>query len=162
MPVVGFTHILHVYIYVSTTLRTVPTDLEEAARVAGIPLLKVALRVTLPLVWPSIAISAVLIFFTGFELLGLPYVLGDQDGRMVLATFLYKYNTPLGKPAYQFMAMVVTVIMMITVPLVSLQRYMLKSVERYSTIGGKATRSGIIPLGRSRCLAFAATCFGTL
>ncbi|WP_297323156.1 iron ABC transporter permease [uncultured Bartonella sp.] len=156
MTVVGLTHIPHVYIYVSTTLRTVPSDLEEAARVAGASPLKVALRVTLPLVWPSVAISAVLIFFLGFELFGLPYVLGDQDGRMVLATYLYKYNTLLGKPAYQFMAVVVIVIMMITVPLVILQRYMLKSVERYSTIGGKATRSGIIPLGRSGYLAFAA------
>lgn len=156
MTVVGLTHIPHVYIYVSTTLRTVPSDLEEAARVAGASPLKVALRVTLPLVWPSIAISAVLIFFLGFELFGLPYVLGDQDGRMVLATYLYKYNTLLGKPAYQFMAVVVIVIMMITVPLVILQRYMLKSVERYSTIGGKATRSGIIPLGRLGYLAFAA------
>lgn len=156
MTVVGLTHIPHVYIYVATTLRTVPSDLEEAARVAGASPIKVALRVTLPLVWPSIAISAVLIFFLGFELFGLPYVLGDQDGRMVLATYLYKYNTLLGKPAYQFMAVVVIFIMLITVPLVVLQRRMLKSVERYSTIGGKATRSGIIPLGRWGYVALAA------
>lgn len=156
LTVVGLTHIPHVYIYVATTLRTVPSDLEEAARVAGASPLTVALRVTLPLVWPSIAISAVLIFFLGFELFGLPYVLGDQDGRMVLATYLYKYNTLLGKPAYQFMAVVVVCIMAITVPLVVLQRRMLKSVERYSTIGGKATRSGIIPLGRFGLVALAA------
>lgn len=156
LTVVGLTHIPHVYIYVATTLRTVPSDLEEAARVAGASPLKVALRVTLPLVWPSIAVSAVLIFFLGFELFGLPYVLGDQDGRMVLATYLYKYNTLLGKPAYQFMAVVVIFIMLITIPLVVLQRRMLKSVERYSTIGGKATRSGIIPLGRWGYVALAA------
>lgn len=35
---------------------------------------------------------------------------------------------------------------MITVPLVILQRRMLKSAERYSTISGKATRSSTIPL----------------
>ncbi len=146
MTVVGLTHIPHVYIYVSTALRTVPSDLEEAARVTGSSPFKVAHRVTLPLVWPSIAVSAVLVFFLGFELFGLPYVLGDQDGRMVLATYLYKYNTLLGKPAYQFMAVVVVFIMMITVPLVILQRRMLKSAERYSTISGKATRSSTIPL----------------
>lgn len=155
LTVVGLTHIPHVYIYVATTLRTVPSDLEEAARVAGASPLTVALRVTLPLVWPSIAVSAVLIFFLGFELFGLPYVLGDQDGRMVLATYLYKYNTLLGKPAYQFMAVVVVCIMAITVPLVVLQRRMLKSVERYSTIGGKAARSGIIPLGHLGYVALA-------
>jgi len=148
MTVVGLTHIPHVYIYVSTALRTVPSDLEEAARVAGASPIKVALRITLPLVWPAVAISAVLIFFLGFELFGLPYVLGDQDGRMVLATYLYKYNTLLGRPAYQFMAVIVICIMFITLPLVVLQRRMLQSVERYSTIGSKATRSTVIPLGR--------------
>lgn len=166
MTVVGLTHIPHVYIYVSTALRTVSSDLEEAARVAGASPIQVALRITLPLVWPAVAISAVLVFFLGFELFGLPYVLGDQDGRMVLATYLYKYNTLLGRPAYQFMAVVVIAIMLITLPLVVLQRRMLKSVERYSTIGSKAARSTVIPLGRWRYLALAAIvawlCFAVL
>lgn len=150
---VGLTHIPHVYVYVSTTLRTVPADLEEAARIAGASAFKVATRVTLPLVWPSVAVSAVLVFFLGFELFGLPYVLGDQEGRLVLATYLYKFNTLFGKPAYQLMAVVVICIMLMTLPLVMLQRRMLKSLDRYSTIGGKAARPGLIPLGRLRYVA---------
>lgn len=154
--VVGLSHVTHVYIYVSTALRTVPSDLEEAARVAGGSPLTVATKITLPLVWPSIAVSAVLVAFLGFELFGLPYVLGDQDGRMVLATYLYKFNTLLGRPAYQLMAVVVIFIMLITLPLVMLQRRMLRTAQRYSTIGGKATRAHLVPLGRWRWIAFAA------
>ncbi|CAM3894913.1 ABC transporter permease [Paracoccus yeei] len=153
--VVGLTHVPHVYIYVSTALRTVPSDLEEAARVAGGTPLTVATRVTLPLVWPSIAVSAVLVAFLGFELFGLPYVLGDQDGRLVLATYLYKYNSLLGRPAYQLMAVVVVFLMLVTLPLVLLQRRMLRSAQRYSTIGGKATRSHLVPLGPWKWVAFA-------
>lgn len=153
--VVGLTHVPHVYIYVSTALRTVPSDLEEAARVAGGTPLTVATRVTLPLVWPSIAVSAVLVAFLGFELFGLPYVLGDQDGRLVLATYLYKYNNLLGRPAYQLMAVVVVFLMLVTLPLVLLQRRMLRSAQRYSTIGGKATRSHLVPLGPWKWVAFA-------
>lgn len=153
--VVGLTHVPHVYIYVSTALRTVPSDLEEAARVAGGSPLTVATRVTLPLVWPSIAVSAVLVAFLGFELFGLPYVLGDQDGRLVLATYLYKYNSLLGRPAYQLMAVVVVFLMLVTLPLVLLQRRMLRSAQRYSTIGGKATRSHLVPLGPWKWVAFA-------
>lgn len=153
--VVGLTHVPHVYIYVATALRTVPSDLEEAARVAGGSPLTVATKVTLPLVWPSIAVSAVLVAFLGFELFGLPYVLGDQDGRLVLATYLYKFNTLLGRPAYQLMAVVVIFIMLVTLPLVMLQRRMLKSAQRYSTIGGKATRAHLVALGAWKWVALA-------
>lgn len=155
MLVVALTHVPHVYIYVSTALRTVPSDLEEAARVAGGSPLTVALKVTLPLVWPSVAVSAVLVAFLGFELFGLPYVLGDQDGRLVLATYLYKFNTLLGRPAYQLMAVVVIFIMLATLPLVMLQRRMLRSAQRYSTIGGKAGRSHLVPLGPWKWVALA-------
>jgi len=57
-------------------------------------------------------------FFLGFEFFGLPYVLEDREGRLVLATYPYKFNTLLGKTAYQLMAVVV-IIMLITLPLVS-------------------------------------------
>lgn len=153
--VVALTHVPHVYIYVATALRTVPSDLEEAARVAGASPMQVATKVTLPLVWPSIAVSAVLVAFLGFELFGLPYVLGDQDGRLVLATYLYKFNTLLGRPAYQLMAVVVIFIMLVTLPLVMLQRRMLRSAQRYATIGGKAARPHRVPLGPWKWVALA-------
>ncbi|WP_018260917.1 ABC transporter permease [Methylobacterium sp. WSM2598] len=151
--VVGLTHIPHVYIYVSAALRTVPSDLEEAARVAGARPLMVATRVTLPLVWPSIAVSAVLIFFIGFELFGLPYVLGDPEGRLVLATYLYKLTSRLGTPSYQLMAVVVLAIMLFTLPLVLIQRRLLRSVERHATLRGKAARPHLVPLGAWRWVA---------
>jgi iron(III) transport system permease protein len=153
--VVALTHVPHIYIYVATALRTVPSDLEEAARVAGASPVEVAAKVTLPLVWPSIAVSAVLVAFLGFELFGLPYVLGDQDGRLVLATYLYKFNTLLGRPAYQLMAVVVIFIMLVTLPLVLLQRRMLRSAQRYATIGGKAARLHLVPLGPWKWVALA-------
>lgn len=150
----GLTHIPHVYIYVAAALRTVPSDLEEAARITGAGPLEVAWRVTLPLVWPSIIVSAVLIFFLGFELFGLPYVLGDPEGRLVLATYLYKLTSFLGTPSYQLMAVVVIAIMMFTFPLVVIQRRILRHVERFSTIYGKAGRSRLVDLGNWRLIAF--------
>jgi iron(III) transport system permease protein len=153
--VVGLTHIPHVYIYVSAALRTVPSDLEEAARVAGARPLAVATGITLPLVWPSIAGRAVLIFFLGFELFGLPYVLGDPEGRLVLSTYLYKLTSRLGTPSYQLMAVVVIAIMLITLPLVLMQRRLMRSVERHTTVRGKAARPHLVPLGPWRWVALA-------
>jgi iron(III) transport system permease protein len=154
--VVGLTHVPHVYIYVAAALRTVPSDLEEAARVAGGRPLGVAFGVTLPLVWPAIAVSGVLVFFLGFELFGLPYVLGDPEGRLVLATYLYKLTSRLGTPSYQLMAVVVIAIMLFTLPLVLLQQRLLRSAERYATLRGKAGRAHLVPLGAWRFAALAA------
>lgn len=51
--------------------RNAPRTPRLAARAGGSPL-TVAMKVTLPLVWPSVAVSAVLVAFLGFELFGLP------------------------------------------------------------------------------------------
>ena len=70
--IVALTHVPHVYLYVAAALRLVPSDSEEAARVAGAGPWRTALTVTLPMVLPSIGVGAVLVFFLGFELFGLP------------------------------------------------------------------------------------------
>ena len=80
--------------------------------------LRVAFAVSLPMVRPAIAFSAVLVFFLGFELFGLPLVLGDPEGRLVLTTYLYKLTNILGTPSYQLMAVVVVVIGVVAAPLV--------------------------------------------
>jgi iron(III) transport system permease protein len=135
-----------------------PSDLEEVARTAGASPFKVATSVTLPLVLPAIGASAVLMFFLGFELFGLPYVLGDPEGRLVLSTYLYKLTARLGTPSYQLMAVVVVAIMLVTLPLVMLQRRILKNVERYVSVRGKAARPRAVPLGSWRWAAFALIC----
>ena len=154
--IVALTHVPHVYLYVAAALRLVPSDIEEAARVAGAGPWRTALTVTLPMVLPSIGVGAVLVFFLGFELFGLPYVLGDPEGRLVLSTYLYKLTTRLGTPSYQLMAVVVVAIMVVTLPLVTLQRLVTAQARRYATVRGKAVRARLVPLGRWRWLAFAA------
>ena len=154
--IVALTHVPHVYLYVAAALRLVPSDSEEAARVAGAGPWRTALTVTLPMVLPSIGVGAVLVFFLGFELFGLPYVLGDPEGRLVLSTYLYKLTTRLGTPSYQLMAVVVVAIMVVTLPLVTLQRLVTAQARRYATVRGKAVRARLVPLGRWRWLAFAA------
>ena len=64
--------------------------MEEAARVVA---------VSLPMVRPAISFAAVLVFFLGFELFGLPLVLGDPEGRLVLTTYLYKLTKSWARPA---------------------------------------------------------------
>ena len=153
--IAGLTHIPHVYLYASSTLRSIGADLEEAARVAGAGAGRIALTISLPLIAPALVYSGVLVFFLGFELFGLPLILGDPEGLLVLSTYLYKLTNRLGVPSYQLMAVVAVVIMLIAFPLVALQRRLLGVANRYVSVRGKASRSSPLRIGAWRWGALA-------
>ncbi|HEX6136083.1 MAG TPA: iron ABC transporter permease [Casimicrobiaceae bacterium] len=154
--IAGLTHVPNVYIYASSALKNLGSDVEEAARVAGASPFRVAVSVSLPLIMPALLFAAVLVFFLGIELFGLPLVLGDPEGHLVLSTYLYKLTNKLGTPSYHLMAAVAVCIIALTVPLVLLQRRLLQNVRKYATIKGKAGRVRELPLGRWKWLAVAA------
>ena len=153
--IAGLTHVPNVYVYASSALKSLGSDVEEAARVIGASPFRVALGVSLPLIMPSLLFSAVLVFFLGFELFGLPLVLGDPEGILVLSTYLYKLTNKLGTPSYHLMAAVAMCIVAITFPLVLLQRQLLKNARKYASIKGKAGRMRELPLGKWKWLAVA-------
>ena len=153
--IAGLTHVPNVYIYATSALKNLGSDVEEAARSAGASPFRVAVSVSLPLIMPSLLFSAVLVFFLGFELFGLPLVLGDPEGILVLSTYLYKLTNKLGTPSYHLMAAVAICIVAITVPLVLIQRRLLVGARKYATIKGKAGRMRELPLGPWAWLAFA-------
>jgi iron(III) transport system permease protein len=151
--IAGLTHVPNVYVYASAALKNLGSDVEEAARVSGASPFRVAATVSLPLIMPSLLFSAVLVFFLGFELFGLPLVLGDPEGILVLSTYLYKLTNKLGVPSYHLMAAVAACIVAVTFPLVLLQRHLLKSARKYASIRGKAGRLRELPLGPWKWLA---------
>src|SRR6476661_661749 len=153
--IAGLTHVPNVYIYASSALKSLGSDVEEAARVAGASPFRVAVSVSLPLIAPALLFSAVLVFFLGIELFGLPLVLGDPEGHLVLSTYLYKLTNKLGTPSYHLMAAVAVCIVAMTIPLVLLQRRLLQNARRYATIKGKAGRIRDLPLGRWKWFAIA-------
>jgi len=157
--IAGLTHVPHVYLFSSASLRKLNLELEEQARVMGAPPWRVALTVSLPLAWPALVYSGVLIFFLGFELFGLPLIIGDPANVLVLTTYLFKLTNILGTPSYQLMAVVVVAIMIVTLPLVYLQRYLLRMAERYVTMGGKGVQSRPLRLGPWRWVALACIVF---
>ncbi len=153
--IAGLTHVPHVYLYSSSALKSLGSDVEEAARMTGSSPFQVARDVSLPMVTPSLLFSGVLVFFLGFEIFGLPLVLGDPEGHLVLATYLYKLTNKLGTPSYHLMAAVAVCIVAMTFPLVMLQRFLLKNAGKYVTVKGKAGRQRPLPLGGWRWVAAA-------
>src|SRR5258708_25290630 len=153
--IAGLTHVPNVYIYATSALKSLGSDVEEAASAAGANPLQVAANVSLPMIMPSLLFAAVLVFFLGFELFGLPLVLGDPEGHLVLSTYLYKLTNKLGTPSYHLMAAVAVCIVAITFPLVLAQRRLLQGARKYATIKGKAGRMRGLPLGEWTSLPFA-------
>jgi iron(III) transport system permease protein len=143
----GLTHVPHAYLYVSSAMRNLPSDLEEAARTTGAGIWRVSIDVTLPMVLPSLVFCAALLVMLGFEMFGLPLVLGDPNGVTVLTTYIYKLTTLLGSPSYHLMAVVAMVLVAITLPLVYFQRRLLKTSRKYAAIGGKGGRATRLRLG---------------
>ena len=157
--IAGLTHVPHAYLYISSALRSVGSDVEEAARTAGASPWQVMTSVSLPMVRPSILYATVLLFFLGLEVFGLMLVLGDPEGNMVLATYLYKLTNKMGTPSYNLMAAVAVVLICITIPLVMLQRRLMRTANRFVTMKGKASQARALPLGKWRWVAGAVIAF---
>lgn len=157
--IAGLTHVPHAYLYISSALRSVGSDVEEAARTAGASPLQVMSAVSLPMVRPSILYATVLLFFLGLEVFGLMLVLGDPEGNLVLATYLYQLTNKLGTPSYHLMAAVAVVLICITIPLVMLQRMLMRTAHRFVTVKGKASQARALPLGKWRWVAGAVVAF---
>jgi len=147
--VTGLAHVPHVYLYVAAAMRNLPSDLEEAARSVGAPIWRVFLDVTMPMVLPALIFATALNLLIGFEMFGVPYVLGDPSGIVVLTTYVYKLTTLFGVPTYQLMAVVVVLLVLLTLPLVWYQRRLLRHGRRYAALGGKGPRTQVMRLGRT-------------
>lgn len=145
----GLSHVPYAYLYVSAAMRSLPSDLEEAARISGASVWRVSRDVTLPMVMPAMVFVTALNLLLGFEMFGVPLVLGDPNGISVLTTYIYKLTTLFGVPTYQLMAVVAIVIVLITLPMVFYQRHLLRHSRRYAALGGKGSRSTPLELGRS-------------
>jgi iron(III) transport system permease protein len=156
VAIAGLVHVPHVYIYAAAELRSLDSAHEEVARASGARPWKVALDVSLPMAAPAIFFAGVLVFFLGFELFGLPLVLGGAEGVLVLTTYLFKLPDKAMLPPYQLMAVVAAIMVAIAMPLVLMQRILLSEPQRYLSSRSNAKPAAPLKLRRWRWPAFVA------
>ncbi|HDP78065.1 MAG TPA: iron ABC transporter permease, partial [Mesotoga infera] len=80
-----------VFITVTGALERMDPTLEEAARTCGAKTMRIMRDITLPLVAPSIAGGALLVFASTIANFGIPALIGMQGRVYVLTTMIYSY-----------------------------------------------------------------------
>ncbi len=111
----------YVYLYTSGAMGSIDSSLEEAAENLGSNKLRRLLTITLPVVAPSIAAGAIMVFMTSLADFGTPMLIGE--GYMVLPVLVYnEYMSEIGGNAHLASALSVVVVVCSTTVLL-VQKY---------------------------------------
>ncbi|MEQ3554260.1 iron ABC transporter permease [Pseudonocardia nematodicida] len=139
-----------VFLPVSAGLEGVDPSMEDAAAGLGASRLRVLRTVTFPVVMPSIVAGALLVFVTSFVIFGPVALLGGPAGFQTVPTVLLSLmNFP---PRIEAAAVVAVPVLVLVAALLVVQRTLVGG-RRFTVIGGKPGRHGLVRLGALRPLA---------
>ncbi|MDR2024870.1 MAG: iron ABC transporter permease [Hungatella sp.] len=111
----------YVYLYTSGAMGSIDSSLEETAENLGSNKLRRLLTITIPVILPSIAAGAIMVFMTSLADFGTPMLIGE--GYMVLPVLVYnEYMSEIGGNAHLASALSVIVVLCSTTVLL-VQKY---------------------------------------
>ncbi|UCC76676.1 MAG: iron ABC transporter permease, partial [Anaerolineales bacterium] len=151
--------ILHSYpvVYITTLggLERMNPELEEAAQISGSPIFSVMRDITLPLMLPTIAAGAVLVFIADMANFGIPAILGFAENYYVLSTKIFEAATRSAQAnALSLAAALSCLLALVSAAVLLLQRAYLSKRE-YAVLSGKSMQPNIVALGRHKTWLFA-------
>jgi iron(III) transport system permease protein len=135
-----------VFITVAGALERMDPTLEEAARTCGSKTMKIMRDITLPLVAPSIAGGALLVFASSIANFGIPALVGMQGRVFVLTTMIYSYMHSGGFNGIATASALSIMLMVISVGALLINNFYLKK-KQYTLISGKSMRPKTLDLG---------------
>ena len=142
------------FLLMTAAFRAMDPSLEESAIMSGAGVLQVARRVTLPLAWPAIFATLLILFVRAIESFEVPALLGLPVGLQVFTSAIYqavhRYPSQIGLAS----AYAVTLLAITSVG-VYLQSRFSTGGSKYATMTGKGFRPRTIDLGRWRYLTTA-------
>lgn len=138
-----------VFLFMVPAFRAMDPSLEEAARVAGANWWTVMRRVSLPVIRPALASSAVIVIVLGLESFEVPQILGERIGVSVFTSRIYflvrGYPSDIGAAgAVSVALMVIAVLLMYGTGVGG------SSKREFQTVTGKAFRPAPVKLGGLR------------
>lgn len=154
----GFSLTAFVYLFVSNGLRSINSELLEAARVAGDSSTKTFFKVTIPLLRPVMLYGAGVALLLGLGQFTAPMFLGRNEGIDVITTLMYR-SVSQSPVDHSVAAALGSPLLLFGVLIVIAQKVMLGDHSRFVTHGGKAFRSQERP---SKLAAAAIVLFGVV
>src|SRR5687768_882848 len=142
------------FLLMTAAFRAMDPALEESAVMSGASVLQVVRKVTLPLVWPAIFATLLILFVRAIESFEVPALLGLPVGIQVFTSAIYqavhRYPSQVGLAS----AYAVTLLLLTTVG-VYFQSVLSSRGNKYATMTGKGFRPRQIDLGPWRYVAVA-------
>ena len=142
------------FLLMTAAFRAMDPALEESAVMSGASVPQVAARVTLPLVWPAIFATILILFVRAIESFEVPALLGLPVGIQVFTSAIYqavhRYPSQIG-----LASALATTLLLITTVGVYFQSRLSSQGSKYATMTGKGFRPRTIDLGRWRYLTTA-------
>lgn len=145
----------YAYLNAAASLSLSDPTVEDAARIAGATPLRTLVTVTLPLLRPAMAYSALLVGIGALELLSIPLILGTPSGIDTVSTLLVKLGVMGGRPDYGAVAAVATILLLVVSLLILVQERFVGAGQRFITIRGKAIAPRAFAIGPLRFAALA-------
>ncbi len=142
------------YLIIAPAMAAFDASLEESSRVCGAPTGKTILRITLPVLRPAILAAFILCIIRGLASFAVPSVIGMPGRIYVLATHLYQMVSSGFAADYGKAASVGMSVLVASVILIYIYRYLTSAGEKYVTIAGRGYRPSIIRLKGSRIPLF--------
>jgi iron(III) transport system permease protein len=139
------------FLLMTAAFRSMDPALEESAVMSGASVVQVVSRVTLPLVWPAIFATLLILFVRAIESFEVPALLGLPVGIQVFTSAIYRavhrYPSEIGLASSYAVTL-----LLITSAGVYFQSVLSTRGNRYATMTGKGFRPRLIDLGRWRYL----------
>ncbi|MFS4580898.1 ABC transporter permease [Phaeobacter sp. C3_T13_0] len=144
----GVQHASIIFLTLRASLRAIPQEVVEAARISGARGLRLWWQVVLPLCVPGLLAGTAITFVTALGNFGIPAMLGIPAGYSTLPTLIYQKLAGLGTSVLAEVAVLAMLIGCVAIFGILLQRFF-QARQRVHLVGA-SSRPLSIPLGRKR------------
>ncbi|MBI4322506.1 MAG: iron ABC transporter permease [Chloroflexi bacterium] len=150
----GLLHVPSILLMISGAFRSFDPAFEEASEASGVSRLMSQLRISLPLLRPTLAAAFIYYLVRGMEAFDIPAVLGFGSGLHVFSTKIYLATHPFtGLPDYGLASGYSMVLLLLSFVLIAAYRQVAAKQRAFAVVTGKGYRTTRLRLGNWRYAA---------
>ena len=138
----------YAFITISRAMEKMDPSLEEASRISGAPPFKTVVRITLPMMTPSLIAGALLVFVCAASCYGIPSIIGAPGRVHTVTTRIIEYYG-LGTQGLNDATGLAVFLMVIAIIVLYISDFVVAK-RQYITVSGKSMRPNIVDLRKWR------------